>query len=453
MFRVGIVLSWLYNYFQTICAMYTQFVPQPFTCRPRQGLSFISPPPSGVLNVRIPWGTPVGYPRAPTPQFPKMGNLHANEYHQVYNEQSQQGGIPNNKGLPNLANSHIEIKALHQQLIQALEQQAVKDSEINRLNNLVQKQQGELDSVTQSFEKREIELKREQEQINIKRQRDWEQGRKRELAEWVERQRAWKEREQTLNEQLAKRQSEWGNEQYLKQEGTQGGASNSDHDQDSQRSRSEDSFVISRRHGNKAVPGNNMREYTHGNAYQHQRRNYYHGKKRAHYENNGQGNAVPNTGPRIPNNSEQPTRPMEYVDQAQNNRWNNQGRYPNPRGRPPYLRNRGDNLGGVNNCNQYIPAREPKLSKYDGSIPWRVYEVKLLHLAQRYQWDDDIKLAKLVEALEDRALIFFSNLPSNIQVNFEAVRKKMNNRFIPQEPAITVRKQLQTIRQNVDEAL
>ena len=89
--------------------------------------------------------------------------------------------------------------------------------------------------------------------------------------------------------------------------------------------------------------------------------------------------------------------------------------------------------------------REPKLSKYDGRILWRVYEVKLLHLAKRYQWDDDMKLAKMVEALEDKALTFFSNLPSNVQVNFELVRKKMNNWFMPQEPAITVRKQLQTI--------
>ena len=103
--------------------------------------------------------------------------------------------------------------------------------------------------------------------------------------------------------------------------------------------------------------------------------------------------------------------------------------------------------------NQYIPVREPKLSKYDGRIPWRVYEVKLLHLAKRYQWDDDTKLAKLVEALEDKALTFFSNLPSNVQVNFGLVRKKMNNRFMPQEPAITVRKQLQTIHQNTEEAL
>ena len=100
----GVIFNYV-NILLVICAMYTQFVPQPFTCRSRQGLSFISPPPLGVFNVRIPWGTQVGYPRAPTPQFPSRGNvdnLHANEHHQVYKEQSQQGGIPNNKGLPNL---------------------------------------------------------------------------------------------------------------------------------------------------------------------------------------------------------------------------------------------------------------------------------------------------------------------------------------------------------------
>ena len=142
---------------------------------------------------------------------------------------------------------------------------------------------------------------------------------------------------------------------------------------------------------------------------------------------------------------------------------------PSPRGKQPSQRGRGGNLGNtpqggharVNDDrnqaytyrNQYIPFREPKLSKYDGRIPWRVYEVKLMHLAKRHQWDDDTKLAKLVEALEDKALTFFSNLPSNVQVNFELVRKKMNNRFMPQEPAITVRKQLQIIHQNTEEAL
>ena len=74
-------------------------------------------------------------------------------------------------------------------------------------------------------------------------------------------------------------------------------------------------------------------------------------------------------------------------------------------------------------------------------------------MAQRYQWDDDTKLTKLVEALEDRALTFFSNLPNNVQGNFEIVQKKMNNQFLPKEPAITARKQLQIIRQKVEERL
>ena len=114
----------------------------------------------------------------------------------------------------------------------------------------------------------------------------------------------------------------------------------------------------------------------------------------------------------------------------------------------------GNNRDQVCTCrNQYSPIHEPKLSRYNGSIPWRVFEVKLLHLAQRYQWDNDTKLAKLVESLEGKALTFFSKLPHNVQCNFEVVRKKMNNRFIPHKPAITIRKNLQTIRQNSEEAL
>ena len=33
------------------------------------------------------------------------------------------------------------------------------------------------------------------------------------------------------------------------------------------------------------------------------------------------------------------------------------------------------------------------------------------------------------------------------------VRRKMNNRFIPREPATTIRKQLQTIQQKAEDAL
>ena len=50
------------------------------------------------------------------------------------------------------------------------------------------------------------------------------------------------------------------------------------------------------------------------------------------------------------------------------------------------------------------------MTTYKGKIPWRAYEVKLDHMAMKHQWDNGTKLAKLVEALEDHALTFYSTL-------------------------------------------
>ena len=100
-----------------------------------------------------------------------------------------------------------------------------------------------------------------------------------------------------------------------------------------------------------------------------------------------------------------------------------------------------------------VARRDPKLSKYSGNIPWRAYEVKLSLMAQKYQWDEETKLAKLVEALEDKALTFFSSLSEEVRNNYTLVRKKMNSRFEPQEPPNTVRKQLQTLHQEAEESM
>ena len=299
-----------------------------------------------------------------------------------------------------------EIKILHQQLVQAQEKQAVLNSQINKLFELVQKQQGEFDSRIRKFQARE----KEQYQANMERQKVWEEERKREQAKWEAWEKAWKERSQR---ELQEREWGWAKELEKKK-----------------------------------------REWKREQKWEWEARSK---------------NGVPNGGPRIPNNLGQHPRQMQYQYQDQNPQWNNRMGCPSPRDKQPSQRGRGGNLGNIpqgghvrvnddrNQAyayrNQYISVREPKLSKYEGRIPWRVYEVKLMHLAKRHQWDDDTKLAKLVEALEDKALTFFSNLPSNVQVNFELVRKKMNNRFMPQEPAITVRKQLQTIHQNTEEAL
>ena len=354
--------------------------------------------PNG-FGPRVPWGPSMGFPRGPPPQFPlRYGQVIPIRGEQVYNPASGESVINDDP--------RAEIKILHQQLAQAQEKQVTLDSQVSNLWGLVHKQQREFDSEILKFQTRE----KEQYQANIERQKVWEEERKREQAKWNAREKAWKERSQR---ELQEREWGWAKELEKKK-----------------------------------------REWEREQKWEWETRSK---------------NRVPNGGPKIPHNLGQHPRQMGYQYPNQNPEWNNQMGCPSPRGRQPSQRGRGGNLGNtpqeghvrVNDDrnqayaykNQYIPVREPKLSKYDGRIPWRVYEVKLLHLAKRYQWDDDTKLAKLVEALEDKALTFFSNLPSNVQVNFELVRKKMNNRFLPQEPAITIRKQLQTIHQNTEEAL
>ena len=352
--------------------------------------------PTG-FGPRDPWGPSMGFLSSPPPQFPlRYSQFIPIRGEQVYNPASGEPVINDDP--------KAEIKILHQQLVQAQEKQAALNSQINQLWELVQKQQGEFDSRILKFQARQ----KEQYQANMERQKMWEEERKREQAKWGAREKAWKERSQ-----MELQEREWGWAKELEKK----------------------------------------------------KREWEREQKWEARSNNG----VPNGRPWIPNNLGQHPRQMRYQYQDQNLQWNNRMGCPCPRGRQPSQRGRGGNLGNIpqgghvrvnderNQAyayrNQYIPVREPNLSKYDGRIPWRVYEVKLMHLAKRHQWDDDTKLAKLVEALEDKALTFFSNLPSNVQVNFDLVRKKMNNRFMPQEPAITVRKQLQTIHQNTEEAL
>ena len=344
---------------------------------------------------------------------------------------------PHNKPNPvNPDDPKAEIEALQQQLAQAqealaksaktLQKRAAQDSQINNLRELVQKQQGEFDAQIRQYQTREKEQEKASYQASLDRQQLWEQERQKEQAEWVERQRAWEEERKREQAKWKAREKAWKER--------------------SQRELQE-------------------REWEWAKELEKKKREWEREQKWETRSKNG----VPNGGQKVLNNSGQYPRQMGYQYQDQNPQQNNQMGFPSPKSRQPSQRGRGGNLdntpqGGharVNGDrnqvytyrNQYIPVREPKLSKYDGRIPWRVYEVKLLHLAKRYQWDDDTKLAKLVEALEDKALTFFSNLPSNVQVNFGLVRKKMNNRFMPQEPAITVRKQLQTIHQNTEEAL
>ena len=183
--------------------MYASYWQQPqLAYRPSQlnGLCSVPPQRSAGFNVRVPWSTPVRFPQSSSPHFPVIPS---SGHCQVPREPYQGNRIPYNGGAINVNNLHSEVKMLHQQLVQALEQQTIQQGEIDRLKGLVQEQQGELDSMNQKLHESKVELKTEQEQER-QRQKVWEQKQQKEHKEW-------KEREQVLKDELAKRQSELEN--------------------------------------------------------------------------------------------------------------------------------------------------------------------------------------------------------------------------------------------------
>ena len=74
-------------------------------------------------------------------------------------------------------------------------------------------------------------------------------------------------------------------------------------------------------------------------------------------------------------------------------------------------------------------------------------------MAQQYQWTEDEKLSKFVEALQDKALQFYGNLLEEVLDDYQLVSKKFRAWFWPQEPSQTIRSQLKVLKQQPDESL
>ena len=74
-------------------------------------------------------------------------------------------------------------------------------------------------------------------------------------------------------------------------------------------------------------------------------------------------------------------------------------------------------------------------------------------MARQYNWTNRQKLDKLVEALQDKALTFYSNLAPDVHDDYDQVNRKFNARFGPKEPPQTVRNQLKVVKQKADEPL
>ncbi|CAG2221426.1 comEA [Mytilus edulis] len=95
----------------------------------------------------------------------------------------------------------------------------------------------------------------------------------------------------------------------------------------------------------------------------------------------------------------------------------------------------------------------PKLATFDGKSEWKPYYLQFIHIANKYNWDTQQKLDKLIECLREKALKFFSTRPLSIQTDFKLLADKLNQRFGNKDLPYTIRRQLQDVRQNGDEMI
>ena len=93
------------------------------------------------------------------------------------------------------------------------------------------------------------------------------------------------------------------------------------------------------------------------------------------------------------------------------------------------------------------------MTPYDGKVAWWAYKMKLEHMANQYNWGEAEKLNKLVEALQDKALTFYSDLLDNVHENYGLVRRKFNAQFGLKDPSQTVHNQCKVIQQKPEEEL
>ena len=125
------------------------------------------------------------------------------------------------------------------------------------------------------------------------------------------------------------------------------------------------------------------------------------------------------------------------------------------RGQPAALQQvRGQPAALQQVCGQ--PAA-PKMATFDGrqesGLEWSPFILQFERMAERYNWDVQECLDRLVECLRGKALTYFAKLPGWVREDYAELVWKLETRFGRREPPTTVRRKLQDLKQEVDETL
>jgi hypothetical protein len=97
----------------------------------------------------------------------------------------------------------------------------------------------------------------------------------------------------------------------------------------------------------------------------------------------------------------------------------------------------------------------PKLSTYDGTGDgdWKSYHLQFVHTATRFEWGELQKLDNFLMCLRGKALKYFSTRPTSVQRDFDTLMDKMAQRFGNKDLPHSIRRQLQDVKQTIEESI
>ncbi|XP_063408756.1 kinesin-like protein KIF15 [Mytilus trossulus] len=102
--------------------------------------------------------------------------------------------------------------------------------------------------------------------------------------------------------------------------------------------------------------------------------------------------------------------------------------------------------------NQRSGPESPKLAIFYGKSEWKPYFMQFNHIARKYEWSNEQKLDRLIECLRDKALKFMSTRQETVQKDYDILVQKLSQRFGNKDLPHTIRRQLQEVRQSIDES-
>lgn len=85
----------------------------------------------------------------------------------------------------------------------------------------------------------------------------------------------------------------------------------------------------------------------------------------------------------------------------------------------------------------------PKVSVFAGKSEWKPCYMQFNHIANKYNWDKQQRLDRLIECLRDKALKIVSTRQDSVQKDYDVLVQKLNQRFGNKDLPHTIRRQLQ----------